>query len=179
MRLNFNKKTITSIIIIGLIVLVLPFARLFKIKGYTSTKKAYFRTRDAEHVMQDYQSLSFAQKRKFKHYLRKLKNSKATVKNSIDMIDWSDAYGYIGETITVEGIIVRTYNSGKACFLNFHEDYNNSFSIVIFPEDFDKFPKAPEDYYINKQVRVRGFIREYKGAPEIILREVSNITVVE
>jgi len=44
------------------------------------------------------------------------------------IISWKDAHKYYGEYVTVEGTIVDTYNSGKACFLNFHPDYNKYFT---------------------------------------------------
>ncbi len=95
------------------------------------------------------------------------------------VISWKDADKYIGRYVTVEGKIVRTYNSGKACFLNFHPDYKRYFTAVIFKSDFDKFPENPEEYYKDKKVQVIGTIKEYKGSPEIILNSPSQIRVLE
>ena len=81
--------------------------------------------------------------------------------------------------MTVEGKITRTHNSGKACFLNFHNNFTRYMSLVIFASDFKKFPKKPEEFYMNKRVRVSGKIKEYKGSPEIILKEPEQVTVIE
>jgi len=94
------------------------------------------------------------------------------------IISWKDAHNYYGQRVTVEGIIVASYNSGRACFLNFHQDYKRYFSAVIFAADFSKFPQAPEDFYLNKTVRISGLIKEYQGKPEIVLENPSNIMVI-
>ncbi len=94
-------------------------------------------------------------------------------------IPWDKAQEHYGETVTIEGKIVAAYNSGKACFLNFHEDYKNHFTAVIFSSDLGKFPDNPEDYYYYKTVQVTGLVKKYKGKPEIILKDPSQIVVIE
>ena len=96
-----------------------------------------------------------------------------------NVISWKDADKYYGITMAVEGLIVHTYNSGKACFLNFHPDWKKYFQAVIFASDFDKFPPNPEDFYLNKKVRVTGLIKEYKGRSEIILKSPAQIKIIE
>lgn len=96
-----------------------------------------------------------------------------------DAISWRSADEYYGQVKTVEGVVVASNNTGKVCFLNFHEDWRRSFTAVIFASDFAAFPPNPEDYYLNRRVRVRGLIKEYKGKPEIILKSTSQIEVIE
>ncbi|HEC77508.1 MAG TPA: thermonuclease family protein [candidate division WOR-3 bacterium] len=96
-----------------------------------------------------------------------------------DVISWLDAAKYYGQIKTVEGKIVLTNNTGKVCFLNFHADWKRYFTAVIFAGDFDKFPRHPEDYYLNKRVRVRGLIKKYRDKPEIILKSPEQIKVIE
>lgn len=95
------------------------------------------------------------------------------------VISWQDAAQYYGQVKTVEGTVVDTHNSGKAVFLNFHPDWKTYFTAVIFASDFKKFPQPPEDYYLNKEVRVRGLIKEYQGKPEIIVENPSQIEVAK
>lgn len=94
-----------------------------------------------------------------------------------DVIPVEDAADFIDETITVEGTIVRTHNSGKVVFLNFSEDYSNGFTAVIFADDWVKFPVAPENLFYGKLVRVEGIVQEYEGSPEIIIKEPWQIEV--
>jgi len=95
------------------------------------------------------------------------------------IVNWKDAYRHYGEYCTVEGRIVDSYNSGKACFLNFHPDYKKSFTAVIFASCFDKFPPTPEQHYANRTVRVTGVIRKYSSRPEIVLESPDQIEVAE
>jgi len=99
--------------------------------------------------------------------------------STAQVIPWQDAAKYYGNYLTVEGTIIATYNSGKACFLNFHPDYNRYFGAVIFASDFSRFPKNPENYYYGKKVRVSGEIKEYRGKPEIILDDPSQIEILK
>jgi DNA/RNA endonuclease YhcR with UshA esterase domain len=99
--------------------------------------------------------------------------------NASRVILWQDAAKHYGEYATVEGKIVATHNSGKACFLNFHPNYKRYFTVVIFASAFPLFPANPESFYYGKKVRVSGYIKEYKGKPEIILNDPSQIEIVE
>jgi len=87
-----------------------------------------------------------------------------------DIIPWQDAATYYGQIKIVEGTIVETKNTGKACFLNFSPNWRTDFTAVIFASDFGKFPPNPEAYYRGKKVRVTGSIQEYRGKPEIVLK---------
>lgn len=95
------------------------------------------------------------------------------------LIQENEAHKYYGQNVIVEGTIVKTYNSGKTCFLNFHEDYKKHFTAVIFKSDYSKFPANPEEYYLSKKVKVTGVIKEYKGKPEIILKSPEQIKIIE
>ena len=95
------------------------------------------------------------------------------------VISWRNAAKHYGEHGTVEGTIVATKNIGKVCFLNFDPDWKTTFTAVIFAKRFSAFPPNPENYYLNKGVRVSGRIKEYKGKPEIILEDPSQIEIVK
>jgi len=92
-------------------------------------------------------------------------------------INWDEAADYYGAYVKVKGKIVRTHNSGKACFLNFHNNFTKYLTVVIFANDFPKFPGEPEKFYLNKTVSVKGKIKEYKGKPQIILKNPTNIKI--
>ncbi|MER2598546.1 MAG: phospholipase D-like domain-containing protein [Caldilineales bacterium] len=94
------------------------------------------------------------------------------------MISWQDAGLYLGQRLVVEGEVVRVYNSGKAAFLNFAEQYQGQFSVVIFAADFGQWPKPPDEVYLGQRVRVRGKIKEYKGAPEMVVESPQQIEIV-
>ncbi len=94
------------------------------------------------------------------------------------IISWKEAHNYYGQYVTVEGEVVKTHNSGKACFLNFHGNWKRYFTAVIFAEDFNKFPEDPEKYYNLKTIQVTGLVKEYRGKPEIIIKNPSQIKII-
>jgi endonuclease YncB( thermonuclease family) len=96
-----------------------------------------------------------------------------------DTIPWDLAGNYIGKYMSVEGKIVRTHNSGKACFLNFHNNWTRYFSLVIFDNVFHRFPEKPEKFYLDKVVRVTGKIKIYRGRPEIVLNRPHQIEIID
>lgn len=97
----------------------------------------------------------------------------------LDVIQWQEADQYYNQNKIVEGKIVASNNTGKVCFLNFHKDWRRYFTAVIFASDFNKFPEHPEDHYLNRVVRVRGLVKEYRGKPEIILKSPTQIEIIK
>ena len=95
------------------------------------------------------------------------------------VISWDSAGNHIGKHMTVQGTIVRSHNSGTACFLNFHRNFTRYMSIAIFENSFWRFPFQPEKFYLNKTIRVTGKIRKYKGRPEIIVNSPGQIKIVK
>jgi len=94
------------------------------------------------------------------------------------VVSWQDAGQHIGQEATVEGAIIVAEHKGSVIYLNFSRDYRHDFKIVIFPDDAAQFPGPPEDIYDGHTLRVKGEIIEYEGAPEIIVREPSQIEVI-
>ena len=100
-------------------------------------------------------------------------------------------YNHPEKVVTVEGVIVRIYYAkGQPTFLDFHDPYEGYFKCIIWKEDAqggeptrDKFIKAfppnPETYFLNQKVRIKGKIEIYKGDPEIVLYDPSQIWIVE
>jgi endonuclease YncB( thermonuclease family) len=95
-----------------------------------------------------------------------------------DVIPWDLAGRYVGERKTVEGRILRTHNSGKACFFNFHNNWTRYFSLVIFANVFHRFEDQPESYYLNKRIRVSGKIKLYQGRPEMVVNHPNQIQIM-
>lgn len=98
--------------------------------------------------------------------------------SDVPVISWEDADEYYGQYVIVEGIIVDAYNSGEVCFLNFHERWEEHLAAVIFRCDCGSFPVQPETFYLGKKVQIIGFIKEYRGRPEIIVKTSAQIRVI-
>ena len=88
-----------------------------------------------------------------------------------------------GEITIVEGVVVRGYYAesleGQPTFMDFHDPGEGYFKAIIWGDERTRFPPNPETYYLDKKVRVKGLIETHKGMPEIILRQPSQIWIVE
>ena len=90
-----------------------------------------------------------------------------------------DAKTHVGETQTVCGKVVSTRfasgSKGQPTFLNLDEPYPNEiFTILIWGDDRARFG-APETGYRDGNVCVTGKITSYRGTPEIVATEPSQI----
>jgi hypothetical protein len=97
---------------------------------------------------------------------------------AIACLSADEAGQHVGEVACVEFTAARTHNSGKAVFLNSANPYQGHFYAVIFPERWDCWPQAPEDYLSGRLLRARGTIKSYDGAPEIIIEQCEQLQAV-
>jgi len=93
-----------------------------------------------------------------------------------------EASKYIGKTKTVCGEVVSTNyaarSRGQPTFLNLDQPYPNQiFTVVIWGSERNKFKSPPEIFYRGKSVCVTGVIDTYRGKPQIIVRDPSQIVI--
>jgi len=116
---------------------------------------------------------------------------------SAPVVSWTAASNYVGETVAVEGVILYTYSSySGTTFLDFHTNGNTNrnqievgrtysfdfpypgyFSGAVFSSDTGNFKCSISNFYLNKDVRITGMVQLFKGAPEIIISNPSQIEV--
>lgn len=94
------------------------------------------------------------------------------------IVDWKDAAKVYNREVTIEGKIVKIYNSGRVMWLQFSEDWQTDMKVVIFPSDWGKWQQRPDLMYLGKTIRVTGKVVEYQGAPEIVINDPKFITIV-
>lgn len=90
----------------------------------------------------------------------------------------TSAARYVGQTVTVEGTVanVTVLRTGTT-FLNFGAAYpNQTFTAVIFRSAASRFPNPQQ--WEGKRVRVTGKVQPYRGKPEIILNDTSQLVAV-
>jgi hypothetical protein len=90
-----------------------------------------------------------------------------------------EAKTHVGETQTVCGKVVSARyaaaSKGQPTFLNLDEPYPKEiFTILIWGDDRPKFG-TPETEYRDKNVCVTGKIASYRGTPEIVANDPSQI----
>jgi hypothetical protein len=91
-----------------------------------------------------------------------------------------DAAGHVGETATVCSLVASgkfaANSRSQPTFLDLGKPYPNAdFTAVIFGDDRPKFG-TPETSLRGKRICVTGQIRDYRGKPEIILNDPSQLT---
>jgi hypothetical protein len=93
-----------------------------------------------------------------------------------------NAWLYVGKTVIVCGDVVTTsYNpagQGKPTYLNFSKDYPaNPFAAFIWSDDLHLFKHDPQVWYKGKRVCVTGEVIDYKGKPEMNIRDEKQVEV--
>ena len=102
----------------------------------------------------------------------------ASVSYSQDTISSKDAKDFIGETKIIRGIVASVYVSNKGTVLiNFDEAYPNATFVAVIKTGNSGVSYA--DVKKGSIMTITGKIEEYKGKPEIILNDQSQILKVE
>ena len=99
---------------------------------------------------------------------------------SLRAISWRDATEHVGKRMIIEGVVVAARRTERAVFLNFSENWQRDFTVVIFARDFGKWPQAdPEPLYRQKKIRVRGKIERYRDRVEIVVARPDQIEIMK
>lgn len=98
---------------------------------------------------------------------------------SVKVINWQEAPTYINQMVTLEGFILRTHDSGKACFLNFQRNWQGTINLVIFAEHYHLYPANPAVYFLNKKIKVTGLIQLHNGNPQMIIKSPQQISIID
>jgi len=86
----------------------------------------------------------------------------------------ADAFQYVGQTVTVEGVVSGVHESRSATFINMGGRYpDNLFTGVVFESDASKVGDVSG--LDGKKVDITGTVRLYKGKPEIVIKSAEQI----
>jgi len=96
------------------------------------------------------------------------------------VISASDAAKHLNEKVTICEKVFSTklITPSNMTFLDlggFHP--NQMLTVVIKGEDRSKFKDAPDEYFKGRNVCVTGTVIDYKGKPEIVVSDPSQIKV--
>ncbi|HXF69751.1 MAG TPA: PQQ-binding-like beta-propeller repeat protein [Thermoflexus sp.] len=101
-------------------------------------------------------------------------------RHGIPVVPYTEARAYAGQTAIVEGIVRFVFNNGKAVYLGFQNPHQGAFKVRILRADWKTFPLPPERLYpTGIRIRVHGLIEWYQGDPQIIVRDPSQIQILE
>lgn len=104
------------------------------------------------------------------------------VADAQDFITPTEAEAHVGKQRTVCGRVASTtfvmQSRGQPTFLNLDRPYpNHIFTVVIWEQIRPKFQTPPENFYRGKQICVTGLISTYRGVPQIVVDEPSQISL--
>lgn len=84
---------------------------------------------------------------------------------------------YIGKHAIVTGFVVDVFRNEKVSYMNFDAKFpKNTFAAVVFKDDFEKFGDL--NRFKNKTVEISGVISEYNRKPQIILKNLSQVKII-
>jgi endonuclease YncB( thermonuclease family) len=91
------------------------------------------------------------------------------------------AKNFIGKEIITQGKIVSVFRSkNNNIFLDLERPYPEAcLTLVIFSNYLSSFSEFPEKDYLNKKVQVEGFLQEYEGRAEIILKTKDQVKILD
>ncbi len=108
--------------------------------------------------------------------------------NNVNVLDARNPIGIMSKVskyAVIKGKVadVDVSERSKVIFLNFGNNYNTSFSAVIYENKLPAFVMAgvdsPADYYKNKTVKLEGFVRMINGKPEMVIESPSQIKIID
>jgi endonuclease/exonuclease/phosphatase family metal-dependent hydrolase len=105
--------------------------------------------------------------------------AESSFRTDLPQISWEKAADHYGQECVVYGTVVAARDIGSRCFLNFHPNFREHFTVVVNSADYGKFPESPDAHYKGKHVRVVGKIIEYQGKPEIIVTGPEVIEIID
>lgn len=95
-----------------------------------------------------------------------------------------EAHEMIGEEAIVCGVVMQVATPkgirGNPTYINMGARYpNHPFTVVIWGQDAMKFPMGTLKSFEGKEIAVTGLVEEYRGKPQIVVKEVEQIVVIE
>lgn len=86
--------------------------------------------------------------------------------------------GTQGTFQVVEGWVTSVGRGGERVFIDFGDDWRRGFSATIAPGDRARFRKFDLDGLTAHHVRLRGMVQDYRGRPEMVLSDPSQIEIL-
>jgi hypothetical protein len=85
---------------------------------------------------------------------------------------------FVGKQRVVEGKVLKAQREEHTVRLRFGRGPRD-FTVSLVIPLLSNFPPDPESTYLGKNVRVVGTIKEFRGVPEMIVRDATDIQIVD
>lgn len=94
-------------------------------------------------------------------------------------ISTSEAKNNIGRVRMIEAEVIDTHLTEKLLILKFKDNFKAAIYKDNIPAGSKAMIRSPNQYFKGKKVRVYGIIKDYKGHPEIMLHDVSQLEIIQ
>ncbi|PIV39256.1 MAG: hypothetical protein COS29_03610 [Candidatus Omnitrophica bacterium CG02_land_8_20_14_3_00__42_8] len=94
-------------------------------------------------------------------------------------ISASEAKNNIGRVRMMESEVIDTHLTEKLLILKFKDNFKVAIYKDNIPSGSKDMIRSPNAYFKGKKVRVYGLIKEYKGHPEIMLHDMSQLVILK
>ena len=95
------------------------------------------------------------------------------------VVPWDSAEKYVGQEVTIEGVVTAVHCSQLSCLLGFDPSFNR-FTVVVQAKDFSRIPPDSLDTrYTGRRVRVTGTIVDRDRKPEIVVEDPAKLKLAE
>lgn len=99
--------------------------------------------------------------------------------NVPSVVPWTEAGKYVDQNIVMQGKVVRAVKSRNVVFLNFDQNWKDTFYVVVFKDAWKDFEQSPEKLLLNKTVRVTGKVYTHDKRPQMRVTKGSQVEVIE
>ncbi len=97
----------------------------------------------------------------------------------LPVVPWDQAGRVKGRMAIVYGQVFHIGHAKTIHFINFSRE-RGKFTAVVFDKALKKsFEGKLEDAYLNKRIKIRGVVSEFKGEPQIVVSHPDQIVVVD
>jgi endonuclease/exonuclease/phosphatase family metal-dependent hydrolase len=93
-------------------------------------------------------------------------------------VSWQNAGNVIGQIAFVFGRVTDVGQTERICFINFDGGTRAGFVAVVFNDAWANFPRPLKELYEGRIVRIRGFVSEYGGRPQIVITRPGQVEVL-
>ena len=94
-------------------------------------------------------------------------------------ISTSQAKNNIGMMRIIESEVIDTHLTEKLLILKFKDNFKAVIYKNNIPLSMKDMGRSPNKYFKGKTVKVYGIIKKYKGHPEILLHDMSQLEIIQ
>ncbi len=81
--------------------------------------------------------------------------------------------------VTGQGRVLVIINTSRGVVLKIGNTLKDCLNVRIPKSDVERFPENPRVYYRNRSLQVMGTLKSYRGIPELVVTDPSQLVIVE